>query len=767
MSLSEHDSAAPYRTPFGHRLNGRAWAVRALLFAGLVAAIVVAFPRDRATLAVYQEGETWRGETLRAPYDIALQRDPDELSAARRRVRSEIVPVLRELPGQAQRIPARRDTLAGSLAATLAQYDRMAASVMAGRRAQASADSVRLEQLRRQLPVVFAADAWQALVAWHVSVSDSTALARLVQEAADIATALAGQGVVDVSRDSLRAPVVYIRSDATRTDRIADAETLVTLDDADRIVERALAERYGGGDPRVGIGAALVRTLLAPSYIYQNAAVQAEYRRRLDGIALTQGEVRRGEVIVERGQRITPEIRRRLASLDLARSTHEGTQGSLRTSLGQALLGSVTLLLLFLFLALLRPVLFASDRQMIAISLLVGVSVLFYGLAVRLAAIEMLAVPVAIVAVLMTVMFDSRVGVFVSVTLAVIGGLLLRFDLGYTATVVVGCIFVVFSVRDVRKRGQFIGSAALLFGVFALVLGGQWLVGHLSPARFVEELTSAGLHAGLLLLTYPLLWGAERLFGVTTDVTLLELSGTDHPLLRELQANAPGTFSHTMQVAALADTAAAAIGANRLLARVGALYHDVGKLARPQYFVENQGRGDNPHASLSPHLSARIIADHVREGLDLARQHRLPAVVRAFIPMHHGTMRIEYFYRKALDAQKEGDPAVEETDFRYGGPRPDTREAAILMLADGVEAAARSLDDPSPHRIEALVNQIVEARRADGQLDRSPLTFDDLRVIRETLTRSLVSHYHGRIKYPGAPAEEPRPKRRRGRPDGS
>ena len=766
MSLTERIGTSP-ATAADLRLSGRAWAVRVLLFAGLVAAIVVAFPRERATLAVYEEGEAWRGETLRAPYDIALQRDPEELASARRRVRGEVVPVLVVQPGQAQRIAARRDTLVGALEATLAQYDRMAASVMSGQRAQAVLDSARLDQLRRQLPIVFTADAWQSLVAWHVGTSDSTALGRLANEAAALAATLTDQGIADVARDSLRSDVVYLRSDATRTDRIVDASSLLTLDDADRIVERSFAERYGIGDARVGIGTALVRALMSPTYVYQNAAVQAEVRRRLDAVPQTSGEVRRGEVIVERGQRITPEIRRRLASLDLARSTHEGTQGSVRTLVGQALLGSVTLLTLFLFLALLRPALFVSDRQMIAISLLVGVSVLFFGLAVRLAAIEMLAVPIAIVAVLMTVMYDSRVGVFVSVTLAVIGGLLLRFDLGYTATVLTGCLIVVFSVRDVRKRGQFIGSAGLLLVAFSMVLGGQLLVGHLSDARFVQELTNAALHAGLLLLTYPMLWGAERLFGVTTDVTLLELSGTDHPLLRELQANAPGTFSHTMQVAALADAAAASIGANRLLARVGALYHDVGKLARPQYFVENQSRGENPHATLSPNLSAKIIADHVREGQELALQYRLPAVVRAFIPMHHGTMRIEYFYQQALKAHKDGDPPVEESDFRYGGPRPETREAAILMLADGVEAAARSLDDPAPHRIEALVNQIVDARRSDGQLDRSPLTFEDLRVIRETLTRSLVSHYHGRIKYPGVPAEEPRPKRRKSRPDGS
>lgn len=766
MGLHEREGTTPPPRAGERRLSARAWGIRVLLFLALVAAIVAAFPRSRLAFAIYDEGEAWRGETLRAPYDFAVQRSPDDLVAARRQVRAEVVPVLREEPGAVARLSARRDTLEGALRAMLTQYDRMAAAVLGGRRIEATRDSLRLEQMRRSGVLDLGPEEWQSLVAFHVAQTDSTALRDIVTVAARAAAVVTGQGIVDVPRDSLVGPVVYVRSDADRTDRVVETATLLTLDDALRVVGQRMADAFGPGDPRVAIGAALVRSMVVPTYRYQARIVQAEVQRRLHALPMTEGEVRRGEVIVERGQRITPDIHRRLASLDQAQAVREGAQG-LPTLAGEALLGGATLVALFLFLALLRPHVWSSDRQMMAIASLVGVTVLLFGLAVRLAAIEMLAVPVAIVAVLMTVMFDSRVAIFVTLTLTIIGGLLLRFDLGYAFTVLCGCILVVFSVRDIRQRGQFIGSAAILFIALAVVLAAQLLVGHLNGPRFRAELVNASVHAGLLLLTYPLLWFAERLFGVTTDVTLLELSGTDHALLRQLQADAPGTFSHTMQVAALADAAAAAIGANRLLARVGALYHDVGKLARPQYFVENQKRGENPHATLSPTLSAKIIADHVREGLELAERHRLPAVVRAFIPRHHGTMRIEYFYRRALDAQKEGDAPVDEQDFRYTGPRPDTPESAILMLADGVEAAARSLDDPSPHRIESLVNQIVEARRADGQLDRSPLTFDDLRVIRETLTRSLVSHYHGRVKYPGQAEDEPRPKRRKARPDGS
>ncbi|MEX0748285.1 MAG: HDIG domain-containing metalloprotein, partial [Rhodothermales bacterium] len=253
----------------------------------------------------------------------------------------------------------------------------------------------------------------------------------------------------------------------------------------------------------------------------------------------------------------------------------------------------------------------------------------------------------------------------------------------------------------------------------------------------------------LLILAYPLLWVFERVFDVTTDLTLLELSDTNRPLLKELSLRAPGTFNHSLQVANLAEGAADAVGANALLTRVGALYHDIGKMLKPEYFVENQRPGTNPHTQLKPRMSALIIASHVKEGLEMGRQYKLPQRVLDFIPMHHGTTRIEFFYRKALDQRKDGDPEILESEFRYPGPRPHSKETGILILADSVEAASRSLSDPTHKRLESLIEMIFTARIEDGQLDRTDLTFRDLDQIKETFLSMLLGIYHVRVKYPG------------------
>ena len=229
---------------------------------------------------------------------------------------------------------------------------------------------------------------------------------------------------------------------------------------------------------------------------------------------------------------------------------------------------------------------------------------------------------------------------------------------------------------------------------------------------------------------------------------------------------APGTFNHVLQVANLAEAAASAVGANALLTRVGALYHDVGKLVKPEYFVENQRLAVNPHDQLKPRMSALIIASHVKEGIEIAMRHGLPQRVLDFIPMHHGTTRIEYFYQRALRKHKDTDPPIQESEFRYPGPRPDSKETAILMLADTVEAACRTLDNPTHRRLESLIATLVEARRADGQLDHTVLTFNDLTVIRKTFLNLLLGQYHVRVKYPGTADDDlPEEEKEEERPD--
>ena len=254
-----------------------------------------------------------------------------------------------------------------------------------------------------------------------------------------------------------------------------------------------------------------------------------------------------------------------------------------------------------------------------------------------------------------------------------------------------------------------------------------------------------------LVMTGFLPFFVEPFFNVQTDQSLLELGDVAHPLLQELVRRAPGTYNHSINVASIAQAAAESIGANGLLVRVGAYFHDIGKMLKPQYFVENQ-TGDNRHESLVPAMSTLVIIAHVKDGADLARQHNLPDSMIDFILQHHGTTLVEYFYHRAKKQQKESDPDAEDLDegnYRYPGPKPQTKEAAVLMLSDTVESASRALVDPAPARIESLVEEMAMKRLMDGQFDECGLTLKELRTVQDSLIKSLTAMYHGRIKYPG------------------
>jgi putative nucleotidyltransferase with HDIG domain len=259
----------------------------------------------------------------------------------------------------------------------------------------------------------------------------------------------------------------------------------------------------------------------------------------------------------------------------------------------------------------------------------------------------------------------------------------------------------------------------------------------------------AGISSGLLAAGGLALFGA--MLGVTTRVHLMELSQLNAPLLRRMQDQAAGTFHHSVIVGNLAERAAYLIGADSLLTRVGCYYHDIGKLVQPAYYIENQLGGDNPHDEMDPEESAKIIGEHVRAGVDLAREYRVPPAVQAFIPEHHGTRLIPFFYRKA----SANDPDVDEELFRYPGPKPQSRETAIVMLADGTEAMVRASEDRSPDRIDELVEQVISERQGEGELDESNLTLRELRVIAESFKQTLRGVYHPRIAYP-APTEPER-----------
>ncbi|MBE0592119.1 MAG: HDIG domain-containing protein, partial [Gemmatimonadales bacterium] len=303
------------------------------------------------------------------------------------------------------------------------------------------------------------------------------------------------------------------------------------------------------------------------------------------------------------------------------------------------------------------------------------------------------------------------------------------------------------SVRNVRRRDQFLLAAGVVVGAY-LFAG---LAVKLRVEGPLTEVGLIGLRGGLnavasAALVSTLLPAFESIGGVSTDLTLLELSDPDRPLLRRLATEAPGTYAHSIAIANLCESACKAVGGHGLLARVGCYYHDIGKVRKPQYFVENQAGAGNPHDKLKPEVSAGIVRNHVRDGLQLADEHKLPDVIKAFISEHHGTMEISYFLDRARN--RDGGEEVNLEEFRYPGPKPQTVETAVAMLADGVEASVRVLEDPTPEKVRDVIDHIVNQRVAAGQFEEAPITMAQLTRVSEEFARAMGGALHNRIDYP-------------------
>jgi putative nucleotidyltransferase with HDIG domain len=357
----------------------------------------------------------------------------------------------------------------------------------------------------------------------------------------------------------------------------------------------------------------------------------------------------------------------------------------------------------------------------------------------------LIVIPVA--SMLITIIFDSRVGFYSTVVMVLISGALRGNDYTFAVMNLFACALAVYTVRDIKNRSQIFRSFLFIFIGYVVSILAFGFERFASVESVLSEAAFAGTNALISpVLAYGLLIFFERLFKITTDLTLLELSNFDRPLLKELARRAPGTFNHSMTVGTLAESAAEAIGANPLLAKVGAYYHDIGKTITPHNFVENQLNNQNIHEKLTPEESVELIVQHVREGISLAKDHYVPQEIIDFIPMHHGTMLITYFYEKAKKLY--GEEKVNIDDYKYPGPKPDTKETAIVMLADGCESAARSIEEPDPVKIGNLIEGILQNLIETGQLDESPITFSDLHKIENTFVNILIGQYHKRIRYP-------------------
>ncbi|PAP82339.1 hypothetical protein B1759_00890 [Rubrivirga sp. SAORIC476] len=762
------DRRADRDTP---RMGRKDVLARVGMFLVLAVLALLAFPNVAVYDGTARVGDVWQSDDVVAPFDFSIRLPEEEIQARRDSVLQSEAPIFSERPEALAQTLARLDSVDARLDSAFAAYVAWEQSQsrldevtvadpatdepvdLSGLRAALRRDSLRYIEQRQALSLSLSPRQWDLMLRSAFDVATGRAPGptlddRLLGEDSRIARELLGRGVLNVPIDSVRSPTLLVQDLDQRSETERRRSDVVGIDEAIVLARRSLFAAFPSHPDTVAIGAALFASALDPSLVYDAEATERKRNQTLNSVLPTRGRVRESQIIIRRYDEVTQARFEMLQSLDYAQRERSGDSSWIATVLGRSILVFSAIALFFLYTYLLRPAIFANLRKFTLACIVLGGVIFGFLIAGAFGGAAPYAVPVALASILLTIVFDSRVGSFATMTLAAIGGLAFGYDFPFTfATLIVG-VLAVFSVRDVKNRSQILASAGLVFLAYTLVLVGHELL-RADPfsSLFWADLVAVAVNAALIMLAAPLLWGMERVFGVTTDMTLLELSDTNRTLLKKLSMQAPGTFNHSLQVANLAEAAADAIGANALRARVGALYHDIGKMLKPEYFIENQQPGENPHEKIKPSMSALVIAAHVKEGVQLGREQNLPQVVIDFIASHHGTSLIEFFYRKAQEAEE--DPAVvDESDYRYPGPRPQTNEQAIVMLADSIEAASRSLSKPTPRRLETLIEGIVASRVADGQLDESTLTFADLARIKDAFHSLLCGIYHFRVRYP-------------------
>jgi len=747
--------------------------IKAGIFLFLVVVAMFAFPGGDHYEVTIQEGDVWRQDTRSAPFAFAVYKHPDTLAAERRHIERTTPAFLREVTDAGAQMEDHHEALRDQLGQAFAAYERMLEARAEGDHDQAAVDSLSYRDHRRDARVRLSSSQWQLLETdlrmrlqdvdlpesvqprAETSAEEGPLHVAVLDEAVRISRQLLQEGVLDVPRDSIRSEEVIVRNVEERTQRAPQPlEDFTGLDDAYEQARAAFEEAFPERPDVVSLAMPFFRSIFVPTHAYMETETRREIRARESRVSQTRGRVEQGDVIVREGERITPEIRQQLISLERAQREQLAGTIAWKQFTGNILLVLTAFAIFFLYIYLVRPNLFFDNTMVFLMALVFAGIIGLFAVGVRYPIIGMYAVPVAIASVLLTVIFDSRVGFFGTITLGLLGGVLLGYDFEYAFATIFAGALAVFSVRDIKNRGQFFISAGLVFLAYLVVIGATWLLYDTPVDTLWRDVVRVAGSSFFLVMAYPLLWVFERTFNITTELTLLELSDTNRPLLKELSVRAPGSFNHVMQVANLAEAGATAIGANALLTRVGALYHDIGKMLKPEYFIENQRTGANPHDQLKPRMSSLIIASHVREGMEMGRQYNLPQPVLDFITTHHGTSRIEYFYRKACEQAEDADSEIMESEFRYPGPRPHSKETGVLMLADSLEAACRSLTEPTHKRLETMVDMIFESRIDDGQLDDTDLTFRDLQKLKDTFLSMLLGIHHVRVKYPGQAKEE-------------
>ncbi len=691
----------------------------------LVLSLVLFPPGQKKTSVRFAEGDVADVDIV-ASFSFSVPLPDHEVDLGRAKAAIEIPPVFVREEGAAKQLP-------GDLESLLARIGEIASSDRSVRDRVSRIKAIAPE-LRKESVELFV---------------DASIRARIVAESARLQKSLLQRGIVNDGSPLRGRAYERVTVISEGDEKLVSAAGLVDQAELEPLITAEGRRIFPGNEKAVRLFRAVLRSNLTANLVFDVAETKKRREEATKAVDRSY-TVSRGTRVVARHDRVTARQVAMLEAMEqkrMARELATSIGGRIWLCFGKGLRIAALLALLALALRRFEPRLVAQRDRLTLAFIVMVIYLVLTAVVMRVASLDPRLIPTAFVALVSTAFFGVHAAVLITLFASFLIVVNTALPAGYAFTALLAGAAGIISIAHLRDRRSFYTVFFSVSAAYVLGIAGFGVTEGLAPAAFVRDAAFGVANAlACTIMVMFLLPVFESLFDLATNFTLMELSDLNRPLLRRLIMEAPGTYHHSLMVGNLVETVAREVRANGLEARVGAYYHDIGKLSKPEYFFENTGDRENKHENLAPRMSAIILVAHVKEGVELARNEKLPRIIVDAISEHHGRTVMAYFYQKALEY--DSNDSVNADDFRYPGPRPRSKETALIMLADSCEAAVRSLRDPTAPKIRAIVQKIIEMRTSDGELDESGLTLNDIAMIREKFIQLLTSVFHPRIAYP-------------------
>lgn len=708
-----------------------------------VVILFLMLPSYKSIESNYEVGAIWSSEDLIAPFSFPVYKDENEYEQEKQDVMKNIALVFEKTGDN------------GNLQDSLNNFFNQLKNILARaynieKNNEGYINSEILDQYKDSLKVKLSYPEWEKLFQIYKngkSGGGDLTIDEFVFNVNQIFESTSNYEIIDLDKSKIVSKKITIKKENKKVQEVVDADNVYDKNDILKFINAKTSSDIKDSLLSSAAGK-IAYAFVQENLFYNDALTNVETQNRIEQIPKTIGIVKENERIISKHDPVNRFTKMKLDSYKKVRLEKIGIQDLLLQQVGKLFTIIILIIVLYFFLYYIRPEVYNDNQKLIIIASLILIEGFFAYMSLKMnvnAPVELLIfVPVA--SILLTIIFDSRLAFYTVTVICFIVAAIRGGDYAIGFVSFCGSVLAIFSERDIKNRSQIFRSFFFILMGYTFSILAINLVRIEDAEKLWIKLLFGSVNAVMApIIAYGLLIFYERVFKVTTDLTLLELSDFNHPLLKELSSKAPGTFHHSIIMGNLSEAAAESIGANQILARVGCYYHDIGKLSKPQYFIENQLDQNNKHNELNPSMSTKIIISHVKDGIELAKKFKLPEMIINFIPMHHGTTLVSYFYDKAKNATKE---EVIDYIYRYPGPKPQTKETGIVMLADAIEASTRTIEDPSPQKLETKIRDVIRNRFMEGELDECDLTLKDLTKIKESFLKILLGIHHHRLKYP-------------------